>query len=547
MRSLTAPSLALTLLCCVPLAARAQPAEPRLAVIVELDVFARAEGQLAPAERRAQRRAIARSQDGVIAELLGSGHGRVRRFRGDIPFLALEATPDTLERLLRSPRVRAIQPDSLLAPTLAQSVPLIGANAAHADGWDGSGVAVAILDTGIDTSHPFFQGRVVSEACYSLASCPNGGSEQVGPGAGVDCTYADRCDHGTHVAGIAAGGGASLAGVAPGAQIISVQIYSERTGSVCNGQGEDPCALASVSDIVDGLGRVYELRNSFAIAAANLSLGGGLFTSQASCDSSYASIKQQIDNLRSAGIATVISSGNSGRDDGLAVPGCISSAVSVGAVDDGDDVESYSNSAPFLSLLAPGADIESSLPSGDFGEKSGTSMAAPHATGAWALLVQADPSLSVTDALTLLRDTGVPVTDPRNGVTTPRIQVDAALAELAVDPASCAGPDGDGDGVCDPDDNCLDRANPTQLDSNQDGFGNGCDPDYDDDGRVGGPDFSRLVAGFGRSPGDPGYGDAIDADGDGIVGSAELNLFRDSFGGAPGPSGLSCAGSAPCP
>jgi subtilisin family serine protease len=77
---------------------------------------------------------------------------------------------------------------------------------------------VAVLDTGVDKTHPFLSGKVVEEACYSAGgNCPNGATSEVGSGAGVQCTYAAAaCRHGTHVAGIAAGQGSSFSGVARG-------------------------------------------------------------------------------------------------------------------------------------------------------------------------------------------------------------------------------------------------------------------------------------------------------------------------------------------
>src|SRR2546425_12543627 len=95
--------------------------------------------------------------------------------------------------------------------------------------------------------------------------------------------------------------------------------------------------------------------------------------------------KTIIDNLRSAGIATVIAAGNAGATNAISVPGCISSAISVGATTKTDDVASYSNVSSFMSLFAPGSSIYSSLTGGGFGYLSGTSMATPHVTGAWAV------------------------------------------------------------------------------------------------------------------------------------------------------------------
>jgi hypothetical protein len=108
-------------------------------------------------------------------------------------------------------------------------------------------------------------------------------------------------------------------------------------------------------------------------------------------------------------------------------------------------------------------------------------------------------------------------------------------------------PDLDSDGVTDAEDNCVVASNPTQLDADQDGYGNACDADYDDDGSVGGSDFSSVRESYGTNDAIPGWEPQLDADGDGVVGSVEFMLVRGSFGGPPGPSGLACAGNVPCP
>ena len=105
----------------------------------------------------------------------------------------------------------------------------------------------------------------------------------------------------------------------------------------------------------------------------------------------------------------------------------------------GDDVAGFSNSADFLALLAPGVSVESSVTGDGFGRKSGTSMAAPHVAGAWAVLKEAAPGAEVDQIEALLADTGVPIQDDRDGAgdrVKPRIQIDAAIDLLFCDPPS---------------------------------------------------------------------------------------------------------------
>src|SRR5262245_216252 len=387
----------------------------------------------------AQRADIAAVQSQVLGRLARTSHRLLRQYQ-TVPLVALQVGSDAIAELEASSFwVKRVLPDAVKAPTLPQSVPLIGADQAWARGFDGAGLLIAILDTGVESTHPFLAGKVVEEACFSstvsgrsVTVCPNGQQQQIGPGAGVSCPLSSSCWHGTHVAGIAAGNGAgagvSFSGVAKGAQLMAVQVFSQFTTSADCG-GTPPCVLAYTSDIIAGLEQVYTLSASRPFASANLSLGGGLFTS--ACDSEPE--KFIIDNLRSVGIATTIAAGNNGARNALGSPGCISSAISVGATTKSDVVASYSNAAPFMSLFAPGDSIMSSTVGGGYAIASGTSMAAPHAAGTWAVLRQAAPTATVSQVLSVLQGTGLPITDTRSGgsVTKPRIRVADALAALA--------------------------------------------------------------------------------------------------------------------
>jgi glucose/arabinose dehydrogenase/subtilisin family serine protease len=401
------------------------------------------EGLLQASALSVQRSDIAGAQRQILARLAGRTHRVLHQF-STVPLVALEIGPDALAELEASSFwVKRVVEDRLNAPSLPQSVPLVGADQAWSRGFDGTGMVVAIVDTGVESSHPFLAGKVVEEACYSstvsghsTTVCPNGQSQQTGPGAGASCPLS-LCWHGTHVAGIAAGNGAgagvAFSGVAKGAQIMAVQVFSRFNNSLDCGASA-PCVLAWTSDIIAGLERVYALRGARSFASANLSLGGSSFT--APCDSDP--VKPIIDNLRSVGIATVVAAGNDGFTNALNSPGCISSAISVGATTKADVVASFSNTASFMSVFAPGVSINSSVTGGGFGFFSGTSMATPHVTGAWAVLKQAAPSASVDQILSALQTAGVPLTDADSGVTKPRIRIDQALSILVPTVSSIA-------------------------------------------------------------------------------------------------------------
>jgi len=362
----------------------------------------------------------------------------VKRF-SIIPGMALLADAATLEALLDNPAVIDIVEEVPVPPTLAQSVPLIGADPDGSfSGFTGEGWTVAILDSGVDKTHPFLTGKVVSEACYSsnvsgqsTTVCPGGSEESTAVGSGVNCSLSlSGCDHGTHVAGIAAGSNATFSGVAKDADIIAVQVFSNLGSDI----GSWP------SDQIKGLERVYALRTTYNIASVNMSLGSvEVYSSACNGDS----LKPIVDTLRTAGIATVIASGNSYATAGISSPGCISTAVSVGSTTKADAVSDFSNSASFLSLLAPGGSINSSIPGTSYDIKSGTSMAAPHVAGAWAVLKQAAPTAGVTNILSALQETGVPVTDTRSGAgnrVKPRIELGEAIAVFVCNSnADCGG------------------------------------------------------------------------------------------------------------
>jgi Subtilase family/Viral BACON domain len=423
-------------------------------VIVGVRAGFAAEGTMGAASVGQQRGDIAGMQTALIDKVpsLKQPGKDIKRF-ANIPFMALEVTAAELEALAALSETTSIEEDRLSAPFLAESVPLIGGAAARASGFSGAGQMVAVLDTGVDRTHPFLSGKVVSEACFSrtVASqgstsvCPGGVSQSTAAGSGVNCpSGVSGCNHGTHVAGIVAGRGTSFSGVARDADVLAVQVFSSFSSAASCGSSPVPCALSYSSDQILGLERVFALRTTYNIASVNMSLGGGQYFTQASCDAANIAFKAAVDNLRSVNIATVIASGNSGYTNSMGSPGCVSTAVSVGATWDAaaggnscsnnnlgnastDQIACYSNSASFLSLLAPGSLINSSVPGAAYSNFNGTSMAAPHVAGAWAVLKQRVPSLTVTAGLNSLTTTGVAITDPRNGLTKRRIQLDAAL------------------------------------------------------------------------------------------------------------------------
>ncbi|WP_167391268.1 S8 family peptidase [Mesorhizobium temperatum] len=364
-----------------------------------------------------------------------------------LPLAVIEVTAEQLRQMAAAGLVSHIVEDVPEPPTLQDSIPLVNADDAATLGVNGAGQTIAILDTGVEAAHPFFGGRVVSEACFSSNStasgatsvCPGGVTNSTAAGSAAPCGNAG-CDHGTHVAGIAAGSDTARRGVAPQADIIAIQVFSLFTDSTtpggpqsCANNGRpSPCILTFQSDQIRGLQRVFDLRNNFTIAAVNMSLGGGDF---ATCDNDPR--KALVDQLRAADIATVMSSGNGGSSTGVGAPGCITTAITVGNTTKTDTVATTSDSAAVVDLLAPGTNITSSILNGNFGAKTGTSMAAPHVAGAVAALRSLRNNLTVDQIEQVLKCTGISITDTRNNLTRPRINLEAAVRALPTTTPVC--------------------------------------------------------------------------------------------------------------
>jgi subtilisin family serine protease len=292
---------------------------------------------------------------------------------------------------------------SALVPTSNAANTVDGAVAAWAAGKKGAGKTVAVVDSGVDVSHPFFAGKVIWEGCFAQSAgsydspCPNGPMEPGDgdePDSAAPCPVSSsaQCAHGTHVAGIAVGGSgtSSISGVAPDASLVAVNVfsYSDSLRKIAANEG----------DIINALQWLKNNKGTFTgLSAVNLSVGDGLLYTSACDNDPLAPI---IGQLADVGIATVIASGNEGRANGVSSPGCISRAITVGAIDDTTlQTTNFSNDGPQVDVMAPGQSICSSVPAGSvnisncavpiggtFQVLSGTSMATPAVAGAIAVL-----------------------------------------------------------------------------------------------------------------------------------------------------------------
>lgn len=359
------------------------------------------------------------------------------------PAMAMTVDGNHLDALLSSDAVVEVYEDAQNSFFLNRSGPIVGLESGAEAMRHGKDVSIAVIDSGIDRDHPFLRGKIVAEACFSSQGttgreilhsvCPSGDRQEIGVGAAQPCAIELGCDHGTHVAGIAAGAGDEFTGVAAAADIVAVQVSTIVVGEMC---GEAIiCASPLTSNVILALEWIYRNREQYRIAVVNLSLGHGSFPGR--CDRSP--MRRIFSLLRQAGIAAIAASGNNGFEDSMTAPACLSDVVSVGATTYADTIAPFSNSSAFLDFLAPGATqqpigrhkgILSSIPGNRFMRIEGTSMAAPHVAGAFAALKAALPAATVVEMIEAVRQSGVTIRDPRNGRDQPRIRVDRAIETL---------------------------------------------------------------------------------------------------------------------
>ncbi len=268
---------------------------------------------------------------------------------GGLPkFSSSAKTPRTV------PAPAAPQP-SAPDPSLIQGeVPWGIARVKAPDLWDknnpatmGAGVNVAVIDTGIDCSHP--------DLSCNLSEGVNF----------VDPTVAPMDDqgHGTHVSGTIAArwDGHGVVGVAPLAHVIPVKVLDSTGGG-------------SVSNIVRGINWAA----SQGVDVINMSLGS---------PQTSPSLEKAVNNALRKGVTIVAASGNEGPDNAPSYPGAYPGVIAVGASDKNDQLASFSSQGDYVSFIAPGVDVISTAPGGKYAQHSGTSMASPHVAGLAAIAV----------------------------------------------------------------------------------------------------------------------------------------------------------------
>jgi len=291
--------------------------------------------------------------------------------------LAYKGISASYNNLMRQPEIERVRLDKKFHALLIDSVRLIGA-----DWWweftgnKGEGVEIAILDTGIDSSHP---------ALDDLDDNPETNDPKVIVNVNFsdDASFDDLFGHGTHCAGIAAGtaAGGDYQGVAPGAQLWNVKVLNQW------GMGYESWIINGINFASLGADGVPETGDEADVIS--MSLGGPP-------SDGTDPVSQAVNLAVERGLVVVVAAGNEGGWGPCTIssPGVAEKVITVGASDKADILADFSSLGPTMDLrikpdiLAPGVDITSSVPGGGYESHSGTSMATPHVAGAAALLQQ---------------------------------------------------------------------------------------------------------------------------------------------------------------
>lgn len=374
--------------------------------------------------------------DAVLRALPAAGRARVTHRFERVPAFAMRADAATLARLQRDPRVAKVdldvggsgggEPDDASVLNHVHQLRELGVG--------GAGMKVGVVDTGIDTNHADFLGRIVGERCFCTVGtgcCPNGSTSQSGAGSAED----DQ-GHGTNVAGIIGGDGTvAPRGALPQVQLVAVKVIDRNN------------RFQSTADVVAALD--WLAANHADIDAVNLSLGtDALFAGD--CDNSTAwtqALATSVNNLRALGAVVTVSSGNQGNSNAMSAPACVSTVLSTGATWDftgpsrtflGCTETSteplkptcFTNRSATTDLYAAGAFVTAPGFNGATSSFGGTSQAAPMAAACAVALKQAAPASSVAQRMEAMTLSPTRITDTVSARSYPFLNCRDALRIL---------------------------------------------------------------------------------------------------------------------
>ncbi|MDO9326904.1 MAG: S8 family serine peptidase [Methanoregula sp.] len=306
-----------------------------------------------------------------------SSLGTIKYVYPDIHAVAMDISEEEIAKLRTNENVKYVEPDyvvtALAAPTMPFNIKQIGADKVQAAGNDGSGVRVAVIDTGIDYTHPDL--KDVYAGGYNFVNENNNPMDDNG--------------HGTHCSGIIAATGSQkgIYGTAPGVSLYGVKVL-------------DYWGYGYTSDVVEG---IYWAKNN-SMQVASMSLGSG-YDSQAMHDA--------VINATENGVLIVAAAGNSGSISGvgetMGYPAKYDNVLAVAAVNKHNHRAFWSSTGFNLGVSAPGVKIRSTVPGAGYATYSGTSMATPHVAGVAALVYSAHPDWTNLQVKQKIVDTATPL------------------------------------------------------------------------------------------------------------------------------------------
>ncbi|QDI88532.1 hypothetical protein Nisw_02775 [Candidatus Nitrosopumilus sp. SW] len=278
-------------------------------------------------------------------------------------------------------------------------------------GLSGSGVTVAVLDTGIDSTHTELSSSIVGGKSF------------------VDYTtsYDDDHGHGTFVSGLITSDGIidpSGLGSAPNAQIWVGKVLGPNGGYL--------------SDTVAAINHVVANSDADVISMSLGSVYPNLYKGK-NCDRAYPAMTNAVENAISNGVTVVAAAGNDGSL-GVPIPGCISDVITVGAIDSTDSPAYFTGTGRSVDVVALGVNDYSTMNGGGYGIGSGTSFSTPVVSGVIALMIENDSTLSPLQIQEALRNTAVDIGSTGFDSSTGYGKVDA-LAAINYSPGSSDGGD----------------------------------------------------------------------------------------------------------
>jgi serine protease AprX len=328
--------------------------------------------------------------------------------------VAAEMTTEEIRAIaMRADVASIVSNKERLMSCLDQSRALIKADQVQALGINGTGVLVAVVDTGVDMTHAALAGVVVSQTDLTGA----GGATAEGIG--------DMVGHGTHCAGIVASQDGTFRGIAPGATIADIKIM--RNDGAGGGTGSLSSSLAGLAAAVTAGARVASCSWGFSHKDGAWKDPPSTGANDGTC-----AICTAVDNTVTAGVVVVVAAGNEDNsscgsfDTHLDCPGLARTAITVAASDKSDDMADFSSVGPTPQgrtkpdITAPGVDIGSCRASGtSFGDEvddnptftraDGTSMATPHVAGVAALMISKTTKLTPVQVKSNLLSTALDI------------------------------------------------------------------------------------------------------------------------------------------